>query len=154
MGAWGIGLCTIGEIGEEVLAKGSPLDLSAFLEAEIVDRTEFTCKDSKCRTLCPIERTTISFNGTEKIAISGGACPKYEISSRSGIKLPMDAPNPFQKREELLKAFEKLRSGKEVVAIPATGAVGAHIPFLAWDWTRTLPSPPCASPGAPAWPPG
>ncbi len=131
MGAWGIGHCTIEEIGKDLLTKGETLDLSAFLEAHIVDRAEFTCKDSKCRTLCPIERTTISFNGTEKIAVSGGACPKYEISSQNREKLPMDAPDPFQKREALIAAFETTAPEREAVAIPVTGAVGAHIPFFA-----------------------
>ena len=83
MGAWGIGLCIIKELGKEALQSASRLALNNFLAAEIIDRSEFTCKDGKCRTMCPIERTTIQFGDIQKVATSGGACPKYEISAQS-----------------------------------------------------------------------
>ncbi len=131
MGAWGIGQCAIKEIGKEALTKAGALDLQLMLKADIIDRSEFICKDSKCQTMCPIERTTILFNGDKKVAMSGGACPKYEISAGMIRKLPKDAPNPFKEREELLNAFEKEIPGKSVVAIPMTGAVSCYTPFLA-----------------------
>ena len=131
MGAWGIGQCAIKEIGEKALGKSRPLDLAAFLAAEVIDRSEFTCKDRACRTLCPIERTTIEFRGEKKIATSGGACPKYEISTKTQPKLEKDAPNPFKEREDLLASFESEISDRALVAIPMTGAVSGYVPWLA-----------------------
>ena len=130
MGAWGIGLCTIKEIGKEALQSASRLALNNFLAAEITDRSEFTCKDGKCKTLCPIERTTIRFGDIQKVATSGGACPKYEISAQSMPKLDKDAPNPFEQRARLLAEYELEYPDRPVVAIPMTGPVGGFLPFL------------------------
>ncbi|MBF0397531.1 MAG: hypothetical protein HQK78_12205 [Desulfobacterales bacterium] len=130
MGAWGIGICTINEYGEKILENKPKLDITKFLSAEITKRTEFTCKDSSCKTMCPIERTTIKFNDTETIALSGGACPKYEISTKTRNKLPKEAPNPFEQREKLLLSFEREISDKTVVTIPVTGTIGSYIPWL------------------------
>ncbi|MCP4622780.1 MAG: hypothetical protein GY850_04515, partial [bacterium] len=135
MGAWGIGLCAIDEIGRDRLQASPSLDLNDFLAAEIIERSEFTCKDKRCQTMCPIERTTIQFDGVKKVATSGGACPKYEIaaqnSNQTSNKLPMEAPNPFAQREELLIRYEKEIKGRPTVAIPMTGPVGGYLPFLA-----------------------
>ncbi len=120
----------LGEIGKNTLASATRLDLNDFLEAEIIDRSEFSCKDSTCRTMCPIERTTIRFGDIQKVATSGGACPKYEISARSMPKLAKDAPNPFEQRAALLAACETADPGKKPVAIPMTGPVGGFLPFL------------------------
>lgn len=131
MGAWGIGQCAIQSLGCEYLASAPSMDVAMMLDADITDRAEFTCSDSKCQTMCPIEKITISVNGTKKEALSGGACPKYEISSLKSMKLPFDAPDPFKAREALLDSFEKTIPGKQIVAIPMTGAVGSYIPWLA-----------------------
>ena len=130
MGAWGIGHCVIKEHGSQVLTESASLDLSQMLNADIVERSEFICRDSTCQTMCPIDRTTISFNGEKKVATSGGACPKYEIAAGAGQKLPKDAPNPFKERYDLIASCKKELPGRKVVAIPMTGAVGNFIPFL------------------------
>jgi len=131
MGAWGIGLCTIKELGKEKLEAAAGLNLEGFLTAEIIERTEFACKDPECRTLCPIEKTTIRFKGENRTTLSGGACPKYEIAAQSHKLLPKDAPNPFEQRAELLEAYEDDSGDLPAVAIPMTGAVCAYLPYLA-----------------------
>ncbi|MBC2714472.1 MAG: hypothetical protein HF978_04100 [Desulfobacteraceae bacterium] len=141
MGAWGIGLCAVEDMGKEALLLSPGLTLDDFLVAEIIELSEFTCKDADCRTMCPIERTTIQFGDIIKTATSGGACPKYEIVSAAMPKLEKDAPNPFEERAQLLAAFEtadeeddtkaksKAKTGAKV-AIPMTGPIGGFLPFL------------------------
>jgi predicted nucleotide-binding protein (sugar kinase/HSP70/actin superfamily) len=139
MGAWGIGLCAVTELGKEALLASPALKLDELLAARIVERSEFTCKDAACRTLCPIERTTIRFGDVVKTATSGGACPKFETVSSLLPKLPMDAPHPFKERADLLAAVQAEDSGKgnpenratPTVAIPITGPIGGFLPFLA-----------------------
>lgn len=141
MGAWGIGLCAIEEIGKKTLLASPGLTLDDFSGAQIIDRSEFTCKDADCKTMCPIERTTIAFGDITKTATSGGACPKYEIVSAFMPKLAKDAPNPFEERAGLLAEYET--ENKEIdtsadikaktdpaVAIPMTGPIGGFLPFL------------------------
>ncbi|MCP4035476.1 MAG: hypothetical protein GY733_00945, partial [bacterium] len=131
MGAWGIGLCAIAEIGVESLAMADTLLLEAILGAEITQRSEFRCRDSKCQTLCPIERTTIQFGDESRVAISGGACPKYEVSTANQQKLAKDAPSPFEQRTELIESFVREVQGAPVLGIPQIGALSTHIPWLA-----------------------
>jgi activator of 2-hydroxyglutaryl-CoA dehydratase/predicted nucleotide-binding protein (sugar kinase/HSP70/actin superfamily) len=131
MGAWGIGLSVIEKVGKKQLDTMVPLDLAQILAAKIIERTEFACKDSKCKTMCPIERTTIEFNGEKKVAHSGGACPKYEISTHASNKLPKEAPNPFLQREQLLDVYDDVTDDRQVVALPMTGAVGNYLPYFA-----------------------
>lgn len=133
MGAWGIGLCAVDELGKESLLSSPGLALDDFLDAEIVDRTEFTCKDSSCRTMCPIERTTIRFGDITQKATSGGACPKYENLSSAMPKLAKETPNPFEARADLLAAYETEEDehkNQPTVAIPITGPIGGFLPFL------------------------
>ncbi len=131
MGAWGIALCAIEQRGAEALSAASAVDLQAVLDAEITNRDEFRCQDKDCQILCPIERTTISVKGQERVAVSGGACPKYEVASRARPKLPKDAPNPFQLRREKLRSYEAKLPGKPTVAIPITGALASCMPWAA-----------------------
>ncbi|MCP4960420.1 MAG: hypothetical protein GY925_14275 [Actinomycetia bacterium] len=131
MGAWGIGLCAIDEIGGDALGTSPVLDLSGLEEAEITERSEFRCRDSRCQTLCPIERTTIRVGDETRKALSGGACPKFEVSTATQPKLAKDAPNPFERREALIDSFIVERDDLPTLAVPALGALAGHIPWLA-----------------------
>ncbi len=131
MGAWGIGRLAVKEMGKETLLNASPLDSGLLLQAKIVERSVFTCQDKECKTLCPIERTKISFNGTQKTALFGGACPKYEIAKSGWLKLPKETIDPFKARMDLIQSYEKEIPGKETVAIPLTGPLQAFAPYFA-----------------------
>ena len=131
MGAWGIGLCAVDQLGADVLRSAAPLRPDAILEAAITGRSEFQCKDDTCKTLCPIERTTITVGNTSKVAVSGGACPKFEVSTKYQPKLEKDAPHPFEQRERLIASFVREAPGRPVIGIPQLGALDGHIPWLA-----------------------
>lgn len=131
MGAWGIGVCSIENTGVRELMNSTALDLNLLLEADITERSEFTCNDSSCGTHCPIEKIKISFNGQQKTALSGGACPKYEITKNRSGKLAKEAPDPFKERTVLIESFESDDSTKPSVGIPVIGALSGHIPWLA-----------------------
>jgi activator of 2-hydroxyglutaryl-CoA dehydratase/predicted nucleotide-binding protein (sugar kinase/HSP70/actin superfamily) len=131
MGAWGIGLCATEQIGKADLLAEPPLPLEGILAADITDRSEFRCQDAKCQTLCPIERTTIRVGDITRKAVSGGACPKFEVSTKTQPKLAKEAPNPFEQREALVDSFVHERPGVPEIAIPNISALGSHIPWLA-----------------------
>jgi|TARA_Y100000310_G_scaffold344804_1_gene459632 activator of 2-hydroxyglutaryl-CoA dehydratase/predicted nucleotide-binding protein (sugar kinase/HSP70/actin superfamily) len=131
MGAWGIGLCATYQTGQKALHVAPKLDVAAILAAEITDRSEFQCNDPKCQTLCPIERTTITVDGQSREALSGGACPKFEVSTKAQPKLDKEAPNPFERRKALIESFIRSDSERPVTAIPQIGALSGHIPWLA-----------------------
>jgi len=129
MGAWGIGLCVMNEI--ENLESKEKLDIQDILTAEIVSREEFQCQDPKCKTLCPIERTRLKIGDYDRIALTGGACPKYEVMTGSRPKLPADLINPFQMRQSLISAFEKQLSDRPTIAIPLIGPLALYLPWAA-----------------------
>ncbi len=131
MGAWGIGLLARTELGADRLATAEPLDLDAITRAEIVDRSEFACRDKRCHTLCPIERTTISVGDQRRVAISGGACPKYEVAAGRASKLDRDAPDPFAARAARIAELNRIHPGRPLVGIPQTGALACYLPWLA-----------------------
>ena len=131
MGAWGIGLRASSDLGAPNLLALDKLDLEQVLRAEITERTEFACRDKDCQTLCPIERTTIVVGDAKRVALSGGACPKFEVAVQSLPKLDKEAPNPFDERASLLQAFERTNPGRPVVGIPLTGALAGYLPWLA-----------------------
>ena len=83
MGAWGIGLCALKENGAAQLEAAPAFDLGEALGAKVVERSEFQCRDRNCATLCSIEKTTVDVGGSLQTVHSGGACPKYEISTAS-----------------------------------------------------------------------
>jgi activator of 2-hydroxyglutaryl-CoA dehydratase/predicted nucleotide-binding protein (sugar kinase/HSP70/actin superfamily) len=129
MGAWGIGLCVMQEI--ESLETKDMLNIQEILTAEIISREEFQCKDPTCNTLCPIERTRIKIGNDERIALTGGACPKYEVISGTRPKLPADLINPFQMRQALLNEYEKILSDRPTIAIPLIGPLALYLPWAA-----------------------
>lgn len=131
MGAWGIGICAIDQLGCDELTEFPRLDVAAVLQAEITKREEFHCKDPNCQTLCPIERTTIRVGSDTRKAVSGGACPKFEVSTKTLPKLAKETPNPFELRDELLTSFVREDDERPAIAIPQTGALCGHIPWLA-----------------------
>lgn len=134
MGAWGIGLCVIDQLESEELNKLSPLNLNEILKADVIERSEFRCKDPKCQTLCAIERTTISVGEEEKTVLSGGACPRYEISTKNVQKLEKNAPNPFDQRNAILRDLNKLGNDEKhtiTIGIPQVGALFSFMPWLA-----------------------
>ncbi len=131
MGAWGIGLCAIDQIGPQILADAMALDIKSTLDADIKERSEFRCKDPECQTLCAIEKTIIRIGDETKTAISGGACPKYEISSRTLKKLEKTTPNPFEMRQKACLSYIKERDNTPQIAIPQIGALSGFIPWAA-----------------------
>ena len=131
MGAWGIGLSAIESLGADDLTADAPMDLAAVLRAEITERSSFTCRDKRCATSCPIDRTVVAVEGEERIALSGGACAKYEVIGGAANKLPTGAPDPFVDRAERLLGFGHEAPDAPEIAIPLTGAVGPHVPWLA-----------------------
>jgi len=130
MGAWGIGLCTLEALDAEVLQKAPSVDLSAVMDAEVVGRSEFQCHDQRCATLCAIERTVVAVGGKQKTVLSGGACPKYEISTAVRPRLPQDAPAAFAERDALLAPYLEDLQGEQVVGVPLVGACAGVLPWL------------------------
>ena len=129
MGAWGIGVCTIEQVGHQTLAATSTLDLKSVLAADITERSEFRCQDKECQTLCPIEKTKIRIGDETKIAISGGACPKFEVSSKTQKKLEKETPNPFEIRKDTIQSYLQEHPGKPKIAIPQVGGLAGLVPW-------------------------
>ncbi len=131
MGAWGIGLYALAEIDPAQLQAAQTFELGDALRAKVVERSEFQCRDRNCATLCSIEKTAVAVDGTRQTVHSGGACPKYEISTASRPKLPQEAPSAFDEREELLAPYLRDHDGEKVVALPLVGACYGIFPWLA-----------------------
>ncbi|MCC6999959.1 MAG: hypothetical protein IT370_35500 [Deltaproteobacteria bacterium] len=127
MGAWGIALVARDRLPG--LAQAPAFALAAFLDATVVARSEFQCKDPGCLTLCHIDRTTVAIGAARETVLTGGACAKYELSSISR-KLPREAPSPFDEREALLEPLMAGGDGPDVVAVPDVVASTAVAPFL------------------------
>lgn len=137
MGAWGIGLCAIDELGREALAAAPRFELSRTLGAEVVERSEFQCKDRQCATLCTISRTRVAVSESEEVVLSGGACPKYEVASGARAKLAKDAPSAFDERAALLAPHLAGRPGDREIGIPMAGATAGYLPWLV-EFTAAL----------------
>jgi activator of 2-hydroxyglutaryl-CoA dehydratase/predicted nucleotide-binding protein (sugar kinase/HSP70/actin superfamily) len=129
MGAWGVGLIGLETIGKTVLAKRKRFEFEPFLSARVAEREQFQCKDAACATLCNIERTTVTVADTQRKVFSGGACPKYEISTATQPKLEQKAPSPFDEREALLERFTVEREGEITVGVPEAGTLMELIPW-------------------------
>ena len=131
MGAWGIGLCAIDELGVGRLGRAAVLPLESILGAEVVGRDELRCNEKSCATLCVIDQTHVSVGGTRRTVVSGGACPKFELVGSRSQRLPRDAPDPFQERAALLESLTGPGDGDgPEVAIPMVGAAHAVLPWL------------------------
>ncbi len=131
MGAWGVGVHLIGELGEAALEDAPAFALRQVLEAKVVGQKEIQCRDKKCATLCNISKTTIAVRDQKRTVVSGGACPKYEISTASRPKLALDAPSAFDARTALLEPYLRRSgsSGREV-NVPIAGAVFGFVPWV------------------------
>jgi len=126
MGAWGIGLCARGELRDR---PGGPLPLAAVLDATVVARDELRCRDPQCATYCIIDRTTVQVGDVRSKVVSGGACPKFEVSTASRVKLPKEAPSAFAERAALLAGLDS--DGPVVIGLPNVGALQGVLPWLA-----------------------
>ncbi|MBI4512412.1 MAG: hypothetical protein HY698_22460, partial [Deltaproteobacteria bacterium] len=131
MGAWGIGLCAIDQLSAPLLATQPRLEIASLLEAEVAERSQLVCRDEQCQTLCAIDRTVVRLGKRHETTLTGGACPKFEVSTKDQPKLPKDAPDPFKQREALVASFEWTEPGRRLVAIPVIGALTGHVPWLA-----------------------
>ncbi|MBI4705780.1 MAG: hypothetical protein HY744_32200 [Deltaproteobacteria bacterium] len=130
MGAWGIGLCALGELGAQRLLAATAFDLRATLGAAVVGRRYLQCRDKRCGTYCRIERTTVQVAGRRTSVLSGGACPKYERAGASRPKLPRQAPSAFDERARLLAPWLAGRPGHPMVGVPLAGACHGYLPWL------------------------
>ena len=131
MGAWGIGLCAVDELGSVTLGAAPAIALAQVLEAEVVGRSELRCSEPGCATLCVIEQCHVAVAGERKTVLSGGACPRFELVGRRSTRLPRRAPDPFEERAALIRASEGAGPGlgPEVV-VPLVGAAHAVLPWL------------------------
>jgi activator of 2-hydroxyglutaryl-CoA dehydratase/predicted nucleotide-binding protein (sugar kinase/HSP70/actin superfamily) len=130
MGAWGIGLAAIAELGVPALEQAALLDPARLLDAQIASKHEFRCDDKRCATMCRIERATVSVGGSRQIVFSGGACPKFEIARAGRAKLPADAPSPFDERDGLLAPYLEPTPGAHTVAVPYVGSLVGWLPWV------------------------
>ncbi len=130
MGAWGVGLCAIDQLGQGALKSASVLDLSRILQARVESKQEFRCEDKTCRTLCRIERSAVAVGGTRQTVFSGGACPKFEVLRIGRTKLAREAPNAFDERDALLEGYRAPVEGRVVVGIPQVGPLAGWLPWV------------------------
>ena len=125
MGAWGVGL-----LARRGLAPhAATIDLRPVLDARIVQRSELRCQDPGCATFCVIDRATVQVGEARRKILSGGACPKFEVSSDHRPRLGRDAPSAFDERAALLANLDA--PGDVVVGIPQAGALQGVLPWLA-----------------------
>ncbi len=131
MGAWGIGLVALDELDAAQLRDAPAFDLDVVCRASVVGRKELRCHDNQCQTLCTIDKTTVAVSGETHSVLSGGACPKYEIPSRSR-KLPKEVPDAFEERERALAPYLLAADAGDapVVGVPLVGACFGMLPWL------------------------
>ena len=130
MGGWGIAICALRACRADDLLKSPAFDLRELLAAEVTGAEEFQCKDRKCATLCTIQRTNVEIGGRKRTVLSGGACPKYEVSSIWRPKLPKQAPNAFDQRQLLLAPYLEPVPGDRVVGVPNVSSSHAYLPWM------------------------
>ena len=136
MGAWGIGLLALAQLGPAALAVAERLPLEIVAGVRVVGQSELQCRDPGCATFCSIARTHVDVGGTVRTVLSGGACPKFDVAAGKHEKLPVSAPDPFGERAALI---EPLRAGlpgrsngvpARVLGVPEVGACAAVLPWL------------------------
>ena len=124
MGAVGIALMALPEV--KGLAGAAAIDLERVLEARVMGRRGFQCKDRDCRNLCRLEVAEIDVAGERERVVSGGQCPKYDDVAAVGAKLPKDAPAPYRERRELIAALLVEEEGAAGAVGPRLGLPYAH----------------------------
>lgn len=119
MGAIGIAMLAAEQI--ENADEAEAFDLRKVIDATIISKKTFRCKDADCSNLCRIETAKVAVEDEEKKIVSGGSCPKYEEATSGHKKLPKEAPNPYREREELLQSHlpsMSLKPGMPRIGIP------------------------------------
>jgi len=134
VGALGIALLTI---DERELEGRDPVDLAAFLEAEITKKDQFVCGSTTgcggSGNHCRIDRIYTEVAGKRSRFTWGGGCSLHDKGT-GRTKLPDRAPQPFREREELVAAFaesEKPANGASSIAFTDEFILKSLIPFFA-----------------------
>lgn len=122
---------TIGAFGIARLAQKfrltndqTPVDLTAFLHAQLLERKTFNCASNKgcggAGNHCKIEKISVLINDQKLQFTWGGACSLWDRGT-SVKKLPDRAPDPFRARAELVQnIIDKLKNradGRKTIAI-------------------------------------
>jgi len=133
MGAIGIALLAGRRlVGDEGGEPRVAIDLERILGARVIGRRELQCKDRSCQNLCRLEVAEVDVAGRRERVMSGGQCPKYDVVSAAGEKLPKDAPNPYREREALLGELlrEAGRAGLPRLGLPYAHYLIDTLPFF------------------------
>ena len=108
IGALGIALLARKEAASCLSTANGTLDLSNFLDAKVLSKEAFLCKNTKgCGgngNHCRIDRLTTLVGGTQQRFLWGGNCSLYDRGT-ARAKLPDLAPDPFVERESLVTAI-------------------------------------------------
>lgn len=132
---------TIGAFGIARLARKSvkrveALDLSVFMDSELIERKTFVCASNKgCGgngNHCKIDRIVVKVGGEKLQFTWGGACSLWDHGI-AAQKLPDMTPNPFLARKECIdKILAKLIArGRRRVAISDEFQLKTLFPFFA-----------------------
>lgn len=81
--------------------QNAPIDLTRFLEAELLDRHSFACGSNKgcggSGNRCKIDKIIVRIDDTQLQFTWGGACSMWD-KAITAVKLPDLAPDPFRER--------------------------------------------------------
>ncbi len=133
IGALGIALLAADELDLDLV----PLDLRAFLAAELLSRDTFACRSTKgcggSGNLCRIDRMVTRVGGEKQRFLWGGHCSLYDQGTRVR-KLPDRTPDPFRQRREMVEALIErvsVRRGRPLVAMSEEFVLKGLLPFFA-----------------------
>jgi predicted CoA-substrate-specific enzyme activase len=134
IGALGIALLTL----DELALDGAPLELEAFLGAELLGKDTFACTSRVgCGgggNHCRIERLTTRVGERKQRFLWGGHCSLYDRGTTKR-RLPDRSPDPFRERRELVEAliatFGEPTGERPVVAIAEEFVLKGLLPFFA-----------------------